>query len=188
MKAHEAVEAHRTAHEAAGDEPAAERQLLTRVAAVLVGVLAAFLAIASLLGTRAGGEVILSQERATDTYNQYQAESLKQRIGGYDAAILAALNQPSAASAATRDAADKGALKAGLLAHARGYDADRDRAARSEQSYQIAEGAFQIAIVLVSIAILARLRPLVATGAGLGLAGLVFVLNGLGPGLPVLPG
>jgi hypothetical protein len=187
MKAHEAVETHRTAHEAAGDEPAAERQLLTRVAAVLVGVLAAFLAIASLLGTREGGQVILSQERATDTYNQYQAESLKQRIGSYDAAILTALNQPAAAAVARQDAAGKGGQKAALLTQARGYEAERDRAARSEQSYQIAEGAFQIGIVLVSIAILARLRPLVATGAALGVIGLLLLLNGLGPGLPVLP-
>jgi len=183
MKAHEAVETHTKAHEVAGEVPAAELQSFTRLAAVLVGGLAAFLAIASLLGTRAGAEVILSQERATDTYNQYQADSLKQRIGSNDGDILAALGQPNAAAAARADAADKGSQKPALLLQAQDYEADRDSASRRERSYQVAEGAFQIGIVLVSIAILARLRPVAVIGAALGVVGLLLLVNGLGPGL-----
>jgi uncharacterized membrane protein YukC len=45
-------------------------------------------------------------------------------------------------------------------------------------NYQIAEAAFQLAIVLCSIAIVARVIWLVFAGAGLGLVGLLALLNG----------
>ncbi len=150
-----------------------------RRAAVLVGVLAACLAIATLFGNQAAEDIVLSQERATDTFNEFQADSLKQRIGGYDATILGALNQPAAAGAAAKDAQAKGAGKARLLTRARAFEAERDAAERHHRSYQVAEAAFQIGIVLASIAIVARVAALVYLGGGLGVAGLLLLLNGL---------
>jgi hypothetical protein len=181
LEAHEKLrDAAETRHERARDD---HQELFTRRAAVLVGAIAALLAIASLLGSQASSEVILSQERATDTYNEYQADSLKQRLGTNEGAILTALGQVGPAAAAQKDAIDKGARKDPLLQQARAYEAERDHAALKDDSFQIAEGAFQLGIVLISIGIVAGFRPLAGIGAGLGAVGALFLLNGVGPAL-----
>lgn len=166
----EALEKHRAIRES--------HEELGRLAGVTVGILAALLAIASLVGSQASSRVILDQERATDTYNEYQADSLKQRIGTNDGAILAALGQTQAATAANQDAIDKGARKDPLLRQARAYEADRDVMERRDRNYMLAEAVFQLAIVLVSIALVAQLAPLALAGAGLGVIGLLLLLNG----------
>jgi hypothetical protein len=187
----EALEAHEKLREAAETHHEREREdqheLFTRRAAVLVGVIAALLAIASLVGRQASNEVILSQERATDTYDEYQADSLKQRLGTNEGAILTALGQAGPAAAAQKDAIDKGARKDPLLRQARAYEAERDHAARKDDNFQVAEAAFQLGIVLISIGIVARFRPLAGIGAGLGAVGVVFLLNGVGPAIHLLP-
>ena len=166
---------HRERMEAAGESG----QSFARKTAVLVGTLAALLSIATLFANAAGEEIILNQERATDTYNEFQADSLKQRIGNYDSQILGALNQPAQAAAAKKDATDKGALKDELLKKAREFEHERDVSARKHLSFQLSEAAFQIGIVVASIAIVARLVALVWAGGILGLAGLLLLLNGL---------
>jgi Domain of unknown function (DUF4337) len=179
LEAHEAIERHEKLKEAAESAEEARREEgFVRRAALLVAFLAALLAIASLLGSEADGDVLLSQERATDTFNEYQADSLKQRLGTDIANVLTALNRPGQAADAQKDADTKGALKAGLLAQANRYQAERDAAAIRHRSYQFAQGAFQIAIVLTSIAIVARVAALAVLGGGLGAAGLLLLLNG----------
>jgi hypothetical protein len=61
---------------------------------------------------------------------------------------------------------------------AQALEHDRDIAHERHNSYQIAEAAFQLAIVLCSIAIVARALWLVFAGAGLGAIGLLALLNG----------
>jgi hypothetical protein len=55
---------------------------------------------------------------------------------------------------------------------------DRDVAHDRHNSYQVAEAAFQLGIVLCSIAIVARALWLVFAGAGLGVVGLLSLVNG----------
>src|SRR5690348_7928863 len=83
MEAREALERAERAEEAAQ-----AREDYGRHAAVLVSVLAALLAITSLAGNRAATEAILSQQKASDAYNEYQANSLKRHINLDDAANL----------------------------------------------------------------------------------------------------
>jgi hypothetical protein len=169
----EVLEDHETTREGAH-----AKESFARRAAVLVGVLAALLAIGTLIANQASEDTLLSQELATDTYNEYQADSLKQRIGNDNSAVLTALNQPGPAAAAKKDAEDKGALKAPLLAKARAYEHERDVAHSKHRSYQLAEGAFQLGIVLVSISIVARVAALSQVGGVLGAVGLLLLLNG----------
>jgi len=65
-----------------------------------------------------------------------------------------------------------------LMPKAQALEHDRDIAHSRHNSYQIAEAAFQLAIVLCSIAIVARALWLVFAGAGLGAIGLLALLNG----------
>src|SRR5262245_29381532 len=86
MEAHEALERSHTAQEAA-EHP----ERFPRRAAVLVSVLAALLAIASLAGNRATTEALLSQQQASDAWNEFQANSLKRHINEGEAALLRTL-------------------------------------------------------------------------------------------------
>jgi hypothetical protein len=179
LEAHEAIERHEKLREATESGDQARRdERFTRRAALLVAVLAALLAIASLLGSQAQEEILLSQERATDTFNEYQADSLKQRLGTDIANVLNAVNRPKEAADAQKDADTKGALKAPLLKQANHYQSERDAAATRHRSYQFAQGAFQIAIVLVSIAIVGRIAALAFMGGGLGALGALLLVNG----------
>src|SRR5579884_1534798 len=102
-----AVETHEVLeHVEQAEESAHEREDFGRHAAVLVSVLAALLALASLAGNRASTEAILAQARASDTYNEYEANSLKRHVNLDDAAQLTILaagtpNQAQATQQAT---------------------------------------------------------------------------------------
>ena len=78
-----------------------------RRAAVVIACIAALLAIASIAGSRATTETILAQNKATDTYNEYQANSLKRQINEDTAATLRILGAGGPAQAAAeKQAAD----------------------------------------------------------------------------------
>jgi ABC-type nickel/cobalt efflux system permease component RcnA len=61
---------------------------------------------------------------------------------------------------------------------AKALEHERDIAHDRHNSYQVAEAAFQLGIVLCSIAIVARVLWLVFLGAGLGFVGVLSLLNG----------
>src|SRR6266851_4473903 len=124
--------------------------------------MAALLAISSLAGARASTEAILSQARATDAYNEYQANSLKRHINLDDAAqlrILAA-GSPNQAAAETQAASLEKAVadkyqpaQDHLLPEAQALEHERDVAESKHRGFQSAEAAFQLGIVLSSISI-----------------------------------
>jgi hypothetical protein len=168
-------------------EEAAERdENFGRRAAVLVSVLAALLAIASLAGSRASTEAILAQARASDTYNEYQANSLKRHVNLDDAAqlrILAA-GTPMEAQANTQAGSLEDAVATKyqpaqdeLLPRAQDLEHERDLAESRHRGFQVAEAAFQLGIVLSSISIVARARWLLMTGGALGVLGVLLGIN-----------
>src|ERR1700736_6231685 len=87
-------------HVEQAEEAAEHREKYGRNAAVVVSVLAAMLAIASLAGSRASTEAILAQAKATDTWNEFQANSLKRHVNLDDAAQLKILAAGGPAQAA----------------------------------------------------------------------------------------
>ena len=189
METHEVIEhAHRAQEATEGGERFGRR------AAVLVSVLAALLAIASLAGNRASTEAILAQQKASDAYNEYQANSLKRHVNEDLAAqvrILAA-GGPNE-SQATQQARDLELAvqqkyrpnQDALLPKAQQLEHDRDESEQRHQVLQMAEAALQLGIVLASIAIVARSVPLVWAGGGLGVVGLLLVVNGFLALVPV---
>jgi hypothetical protein len=168
------------------EEAAREREQFGRRVAVLVSILAALLALASLAGNRAATEAILDQQRATDAYNEYQANSLKRHVNEGDAALLRLLAAGTPQEAAARQQADS--LKQDvatkyrpnqdrLLPEAQGWERERDAAEARHRGFQVAEAAFQLGIVLSSVAIVARTRALLWVVGGLGVLGLAVALN-----------
>jgi hypothetical protein len=182
METREAVE--RFEH---AEETAEKREAFGRRAALLVSALAAFLAISGLLAARAEEEIILAQQKASDTWAEYQANSLKKHVNDDVAQTLRILGAGTAGEKAAADQAAK-LLKANddkyipeqkrLMPIAQAYEKLRDESGAKHTSYQLAEAGFQLAIVLASIAIVARTRWLLYAAGGLGAAGLVFLVNG----------
>jgi hypothetical protein len=174
MDANEAMEhAHR-------NQEAAAHGGFGRRVAILIAILAALLAIATLLGNQATADAILSQERATDTYNEYQADSVKEKVSADAALILRQLGGDAAAKAADleRTAASEAAKRKPLLPLARSLEAARDTAEHRHHGYQFAESALQIAIVLASVSIVAHSRPLVWGGIAVGVLGVLLLVDG----------
>jgi Domain of unknown function (DUF4337) len=160
---------------------------LARHAAVLVSILAALLAVAALAGDRATTEELLAQQKASDAWTEFQATSLKRHVDEGDATALQLLaaGRPRQAEA-ERDA---GALQVQigmkyqpsqehLQEQATELEHERDLADARHRTFQVAEAAFQLAIVLGSIMLAAGLAALLWASAALGVVGLLLLLNG----------
>ncbi len=181
METQEVLERHHGAEEAASSGEGFGRR-----AAVLVSVLAAALAIATLVGSAASTETILTQQKASDTWSEYQANSFKRHINTNDAALLRVLAPPSASGTAVRQAAalEKDAAtkylpnQQRLLERAHELERERDLAETRHRTLQYAEAALQLAIVLSSVAVVVRVPGLLWAGSGLGLVGLLILIAG----------
>lgn len=195
MEAHETKEIGDTIAEG-GDDVHAEASF-RRAAAVILGVIAMLLAIASLLGEAAMKETINFNIKASDTFAFYQSKNERQTAMALAADQLEALEASHPEwSGAARAGAEKliadyratvaryesdpstGEGKKELLQRARGYERKRDRAQEQDSNYDFARGLFQIAIVLGSVSIVALSRPLLWLGCGLAGLALVLALNG----------
>lgn len=195
MEAHEAHEIGDTIAEG-GAEAHADASF-RRVAAVVLGVMAMLLAIASLFGEAAMKDTINFNIKASDTYAFYQAKNERQTsiaLAADQLAALAAANPDWPASA--RSGVDKLVTdyratvaryesdpksnegKKELLQKARAYEERRDRAQHQDSNYDYARALFQIAIVLGSVSIVAISRPLLWLGCGLAGLALLFAING----------
>jgi len=181
MEPNEALEELEKTHEAAQ-----ARERFTRMAAATIAVLAALLAVATLAANQAEETTILGQQQAADTYNELQANSLKRHQDEIAAAQLRVLaagtsqQQAAEREAASLDAAVRDKYRPAenrLLPLARSLEHDRDRAEARHRDLQLSEAGFQVAIVLCSVAILARRSPLVWFGVTLGVLGLLLLIN-----------
>src|SRR5437868_10809130 len=110
--------------------------------------MAALLAIASLAGSRASTEAILAQARASDTYNEYQANSLKRHINLDDATQLRIIagGGPTQAAAEQQAASLEQAVadkyqpaQDQLLPVAQDLEHERDLAEARHRGFQSAE-------------------------------------------------
>lgn len=154
--------------------------------ALLIGILAACLAISEMGEKSAQNDYIARQIAVNDTWSFYQAKSIKGDIAASQAAILKALAAQAADPAlhAAAAAAEKRAAKeisnptgsegkAQLRARALRETAARDHQLERYHLLEIAVGALQIAIVLASVSVVTEIA---AFGlAALGLGGIAFL-------------
>ena len=196
MEAHEIAE---QIHEGAESHAhaAPTHDWFRRLAAIYVGVAAMLLAIAALGGADATKEMLNANIHASDTYNFYQAKTIRQthyQTAAEELEMLVAgspaLPPDRAAKAAElvkryRDTATRydsepatGEGKKELLAKAKGWEAKRDHAAAQIPNFEYAEALLQIAIVLGSVAIVAASPWLLGVSGVLAVCGVLLTLNG----------
>jgi hypothetical protein len=165
--------------------------------AILIGILAMLLAITALGGDNATKEAVNSNVLASNYFNFYQAKNMRQTAItlSADHLELAVLNDPAVPDAAKAELKKKldnyrktiaryetepetGEGKRELLAKAKEHEAARDHAMRQDPYFDYAQALLQIAIVLISVSIIAEIGWLVAIGGALGVLGALLMANG----------
>jgi Domain of unknown function (DUF4337) len=139
----------------------------------------------SIIALSAKNQAILAQARASDTYNTYEAKQIRYNI--YRALLATDLVrnpqvQKRLESVAEREQSSSGGVleKARALeSQAERNDANSESILRSYETLQFATTAFEISIVLVSIAALSGTRLFLPFGCGLSVFGLVLFIVGL---------
>ena len=164
----------------------------SRNVAVMVGVLAAVLALAELGEKGAQNAYLTYHITANDDWNFYQAKNIRSNIYSLHADLLE--SQPNAAEPAIRkriedaranskrlDDDEKSNGRKQLMAKARASEEAREKAFHRYHLFEAVVGALQISIVLSSVSIVAKVRPLAilsgVMGIGAAIAGGAVALN-----------
>jgi Domain of unknown function (DUF4337) len=187
MEAHHSYERFEQGHQIATGEDGAGPHY-GRNAALVVAVMAAFLAIATFLSNEAVKHVITEETHRADTSAQLESNRVKIDVAEGDATLLRALAigtaQERAAGAAARvhegrvvrelEPADA-RLERKIVSH----EHDTDHANTQHIEYELAEVGLQVGIVLASVSIIARRRWLLGAAGAVATAGVVLLLAGL---------
>ena len=160
-----------------------EESILT--ISLAISILAVLVALVTVLGHHVGGEAVLAQSRADDTWNQYQAKRIRsdQALVAVDLLSL----QPSANAAAVQAKiaeyqAHLEKWKGDLTAteeHARELEAEVTHSELQANRLEVGEALLQIAVVLCSITLFTRRKLFFFSGLGLGVFGLVVAATAL---------
>ncbi len=181
----ERAESERSATDAV--DRVAERRFRDRVS-VLVGILAVSLAIVHMAAAGAARKSLLAGIAASDTFNYMQAKIIRETVVKTAAKSTAATDADRQAWVAEAqrlrgpDPAGHGISQ--LEATGKAEREAGERAAMAGEGYELGETALQMAIVLLSIALVARSRPIVAGAAILAIAGIA-VAAATAAGLPL---
>ena len=173
-------------------------------AALLIAMMAMLLAVGSLGGGNVAEDMIHNNIKASDTWAFFQAKNVRQtqyrlaadeletqlanpglspevrtalqeKVNAYRATVTRYDDEPDLA--APTDSL-RGEGKKQLSAQARRYESLRERAGAQDSNFDYSEVAFQLSIVLGSVAILALSRKVLYISIGLGVIGALLMLNG----------
>jgi hypothetical protein len=153
--------------------------------AITAAVLAVMAALGSLLSGHAANEAILAQTRATDQWAYFQSKSTKGHLYEVAGELVKALG-----SSATPDA---GETFKRMRAESQRYEGEKEKIQhtaeelehhsqqefRKHQRFALGVALFQVGIVLASVSILVRIKPLYLLSLVAGAAGLFCVVLGL---------
>lgn len=164
---------HEHGHAAEGGRPA------SKTSAVTAAVLAVLAAMGSLLSGHAATQAVLTQSKATNQWAYYEAKSTKGHLYEVGGEIVKALG--GQASVAERFVAEQGRFdreKEEIRRQAERLEADSRHDLHQHHRYALGVSMFQVGIVLASVSILVRYRPLFALSVAAGAAGLACLASG----------
>ncbi len=164
--------------------------------ALLIAIIALFLAFSEMLGKSANTEAITLNIKVSDTWNFFQAKTIRRTV------VLAAADEMKAGLIAVSDSAAKDSMNkqveewqktaaryrsepdthegtTELAERAKEAEHERDTALARYHNYEIASAAFQIGIVLCSAAVVTGTFLLAWAAGGVAVLGLVFTALGL---------
>ena len=164
--------------------------------ALLIAVLALFLALSETLGKSANTEALTLNIKVNDTWNFFQAKTIRRTV------VLAAADEMKAEMIAVSDNTAKAAMTkqidewtktaaryrsepdtregtTELSERAMEAEHERDTALARYHNYELASAAFQIGIVLCSAAVVTGTLVLAWVAGGVAILGLIFTSLGL---------
>jgi ABC-type nickel/cobalt efflux system permease component RcnA len=167
-----------------------------RQVALLIAILALFLALSETLGKSANTEAVTLNIKVNDTWNFFQAKTIRRTV------VLAAADEMKAELVAVSDNNAKAAMSkqidewtktaaryrsepetregtTELSERAMEAEHERDLALARYHNYELASAAFQIGIVLCSAAVVTGMLMLAWGAAGIAFLGVVFTSLGL---------
>jgi hypothetical protein len=186
MPAHRSVERFEQAPHGGGGE--LDTPQFARQAALIVAVLAAFLAVATFLSNEAVKEVITGETNRADTSSRLESNRLKIDVAGGAATMLRVLadgphDEARAAVAANlhEQRIEKELVPTDhALVEEMGHDEEHvDHYNDKHLLYELAEVALEVGIVLSTVSIIAHRRWLLGGGVAVGIVGTVLLIAGL---------
>jgi ABC-type nickel/cobalt efflux system permease component RcnA len=186
-EAHEQLEHAEHAEHAAGSN---------RKIALVIAIIALFLAFSETLGKSANTEAITLNIKASDTWNFFQAKSIRRTVvlaaaeemkvglinvsdGAVKAAMTKQIEEWEKTAARYRSEPDTREGTTELAERAKEAEHERDTALARYHHYEIASAAFQIGIVLCSAAVITGMIVLAWLAGAVGLVGIAFMGIGL---------
>jgi hypothetical protein len=174
------------------------RDTFKQRAAVAIATFAMILAITGLGGSNAGKEAVNNNVLASNYWNFFQAKNMRQTsfaLAADQLELRLAQNDPALSPAAQAELKKKAEAyrktvaryesepetregKKELIQRAKEFEAKRDHALKQDPYFDYAEALLQIAIVLISVAIVADLVWLSFVGGALGIIGTLLTING----------
>ena len=151
----------------------------------VITVIAALLAVNTYIANGISGSVLTNTIKANDTWNFYQAKSIKQTIAenARDDAIARKDTKKAEELTAKIDRYEsdpvKNEGKRELMARARALEAERDEAKLHSPWLTFAGSTLQLSIVLLSASILAVSMGMFYASIGVGLVGAVLMAQGI---------
>jgi hypothetical protein len=174
-----------------------ETDTFKRNAAIVIAIFAMLLAITGLGGGNSTKDAINENIAASNDFNFYQAKTMRQTslmlaaneielawsAGGNlseeaQTALKKKLDEYRATIARYESEPSTGEGKKELLARAKQHSVNRDRALQQDPYFDYSQALLQIAIVLISVSIVAELFWLAALGGVLGILGTLLMVNG----------
>ncbi len=155
------------------------RESAMRPVAFTMSVLAVLVAVTTVLGHRTHTEAVLTQNKATDQWNYYQAHKIRSNDTELTADLLGvvALSDPAAADKVKKAYADHQAKWAAELNDAQAKAETLEAQVRSAEAragrFDFAEALLEIALVITSVTLLTRSRAYWYFGMVFALAGIL---------------
>jgi hypothetical protein len=153
-----------------------------------ITVIAALLAVNTYIANGLSSSVLTNTIKANDTWNFYQAKSIKQSIAEgqlEDTKDPKRREQLQAKIERYESDPKSNEGKKELMAKARGLEADRDNAKKHGPWLTFAGSALQLSIVLLSAAILAVSMGMFWASLGVGAIGALLMSQGIWLWLPI---
>ena len=169
MSAHEEIEEH--LHHA--------RDRFDKLVAANMAIVAALLAIVSVLGQHYNTEELLKQQESSDQWAYYQAKGTRLYVAQSTQDLMANL-KPEAKPLIRyqQDAARYAREQNGIQEKARELEHERDASGKRARQLHLGEVFLECAIVLLSLAILTKRRLLAFAALGSATVGVVWAASG----------
>jgi hypothetical protein len=149
-----------------------------------MAILAVLVAVAALLGHRSHTEEVLKQDKATDTWNYYQAKNIRRNTMEQVDELLKVMPLKDAAAAKVLLAKNEATIEKQkadqekIQEEAKGLEAEVDLFTRRANRYDLGETLLEVGLVICSITLLTKRRSFWIAGILFGVAGVALTVMG----------